>query len=154
MGNFLEYYNDLVQSDYFETIAVRVNDFPCTITLHAYLDLLRWTRIRWEHSLQNADNLKKIVENDSLSSLNIGAAIKTVLIESAARCKIKRRKQPKDSDQKTTPWFDGTCERAKNDVRKLGNELKKDPENTELRNNLGIEKKETKETSNDEKKEI
>ena len=70
-------------------------------------------------SKHNADNLKKIVENDSLSSLNIGAAIKTLLLESAARCKIKRRKQPKDSDQKTTPWFDGTCERAKNDVRKL-----------------------------------
>ena len=75
-------------------------------------------------SKDNADNLKKILENNSLSSLNVGAAIKTILLESAARCKIKKRKQPKDGDQKTTPWFDGMCESAKNDVRKLGNELK------------------------------
>ena len=76
-----------------------------------------------------------------MSSLNVGVAIKTILLESAARCKIKKRKQPKDGDQKTTPWFDGMCESAKNDVRKLGNELKKDPENTKLRNSLGAEKR-------------
>ena len=63
------------------------------------------------------------------------------MLESAARCKIKRRKQPKEGDQKTTPWFDGTCESAKNEVRKLGNELKKDPVNQELRNAIGREKK-------------
>ena len=65
-----------------------------------------------------------------------------MLIKKACiHCKIKRRKQPKKGDQKTMPWFDGACESAKNEVKKLGNDLKKDPENQELRNAIGREKK-------------
>ena len=85
--------------------------------------------------------MMEALENETSASLNAGAIIKTIMLESAARCKIKRRKQPKEGDQKTTPWFDGACESAKNEVKKLGNDLKKDPENQELRNAIGRKKR-------------
>ena len=73
----------------------------------------------------NTQKFAEILENNDLSAINIGASIKTIIFESAAKSNIKKRKKQKEDDQRSSPWFDGACENAKNRVRKHGNDLKK-----------------------------
>ena len=89
----------------------------------------------------NSQKFAEILENNDLSAVNIGASIKTIIFESAAKSNIKKRKKQKEDDQRSSPWFDGACENAKNRIRKHGNDLKKNPGDSEIRKNLHTEKK-------------
>ena len=81
-----------------------------------------------------------ILENNDLSSTNMGESIKLILLENAQRCKIKTRKLRKNGPQ-SAPWFDGECENYKNKVRKFGNDLKGDPQDPGIRQSLQTAKK-------------
>ena len=91
----------------------------------------------------NTRKLQELLANDSLSALNLGSATKSLLLENAALCQIKIARGIKDDQKpsKDAPWFDSECKKSKNFIRKLGNDLKKDPEKKETRSLLQNEKK-------------
>ena len=49
--------------------------------------------------------------------------------------KLKQKKNSKSEDA-PSPWFDKECCRAKTKIRQLGNQLKKEPYNIEIRRAL------------------
>jgi hypothetical protein len=82
----------------------------------------------------------ELLEKENISALNMGAEIKTILIENAKKCKIKMKKQ-NNVVGSSAPWFDQDRNNTKNSLRKLGKQLKKEPCNKEIRNTLLVQKR-------------
>ena len=90
-------------------------------------------------SVENAQRVRELLENENLSALNLGAATKSLLLENAGKCQTKMTKSTNVANS-DAPWFDIECKKARNNLRKLGNELKRDPKNQETRTPLQIKK--------------
>ena len=56
-------------------------------------------------SEENILQLQELLQNNSLSALNMGAALKSLLIENARKCKIRQTKNKSDKSIHE-PWFD------------------------------------------------
>ena len=91
-------------------------------------------------SAENSQRVRELLENENLSALNLGAAAKSLLLENAGKCQTKMTKSI-NAENSDAPWFDTECKKARNNLRKLGNELKRDPKNHETRTLLQNEKK-------------
>ena len=102
-------------------------------------------------SMQMKGKINALIENNDLSAKTMGNSIKLVLIENAKKCKIKIRKKRRD-DPQGAPWFDGKCENSKNKVRKFGNDLKKCPQNSEIRQQLQEAKRKLKQIVTNKKR--
>ena len=91
-------------------------------------------------SAENAQKIQELLENENLSALNMGAATKALLIKTATTCQIKMSKAP-NTKNGDAPWFDSECKKAKNNLQKFGNKLRRDPKNMESRTQLMNEKR-------------
>ena len=74
----------------------------------------------------------KLVEDEDISPCEMGDLVKTMLVNTARKCKVKTRKHNSPGNL-SAPWFDKECVIAKNELGYLGNQLKKDPGNIALR---------------------
>ena len=77
----------------------------------------------------------KLVEDEDISPCEMGDLVKTMLVNTARKCKVKTRKHNSPGNL-SAPWFDKECVIAKNELGYLGNQLKKDPGNIALRESL------------------
>ena len=92
----------------------------------------------------NSQNTKllfsQLIEQNDITAAEIGVAVKDLLNNVAKKCDIKTNKRAKKN--KTSPdWFDRECVKLKNEIGRLGNSLKKDPGNSEIRSLLFSHKK-------------
>ena len=78
--------------------------------------------------------------------------IKLLLLENVKTSNIKEKKKMKENDQKSEPWFDSECKKMKNEMRSIGNQIRKAPTNQTLRMALRDEKKSFKRTIMKKKK--
>ena len=81
-----------------------------------------------------SEKIVKLVENDDISTLNLGIEIKKILINNAKSCKVKTKKYKKGDC--SAPWFDSECKNKKDNMRKLGKDLKNEPSNQNIRSSL------------------
>ncbi len=112
------------------------------------------SRNRFSNGLKSAVMKKKvgeILEGNHTSTIHMGDSVKGLLMENAHRCKIKAKKI-RNISPKSAPWFDGECENNKNEVRKFGNDLKKDPHDSENRQSLQDAKKRLKQLVSSKKR--
>ena len=70
--------------------------------------------------------------------MTIAEGIKKSILETAGKCNFRRKKNKKQSD---TPWFDKECLDTKHIIRNLGNRLKSNPGNKEIRTKLFQQKR-------------
>ena len=84
--------------------------------------------------------LSQISDDNDMSALEVGGFLKTILIDTARKCKVKTKKR-ENEDKSSAPWFDNKCKSAKDELGRLGNLLKKDPANADVRANLLIRKR-------------
>ena len=91
-------------------------------------------------SEENIQQLQELLQNNSLSALNMGSALKSLLMENAGKCKIRQTNNKSDKSIHD-PWFDRECKEAKNAIRKLGKDLKKEPNSNDTRFLLQNKKK-------------
>ena len=101
--------------------------------------------------MENSQRVRELLENENLSALNLGAATKSFLLENAGKCQTKMTKSTNVANS-DAPWFDSECKKARNNLRKLGNELKRDPKKQETRTLLQNEKKEFKKMTGGKKR--
>lgn len=87
------------------------------------------------------EKLSELLIKDDLNSLEMGNCIKKILFENAKKCKLKKKKSNAKSENVSSPWFDNECLRQKNEIRALGNLLRKDPSDLDLRSGLFQQKK-------------
>ena len=80
------------------------------------------------------------LEKENISTLELADEIKTMLVDNARKCRIKTKKLA-TPDNLSAPWFDTECCGIKNEIRRLGNKVKKDPGNEQHRNLLFAQKR-------------
>ena len=102
----------------------------------------------------NTQNFQELLANESLSALNLGSSMKSLLLGNANTCQIRVAKGNKDEQNscQDAPWFDSECRKSKNSIRKLGNDLKKEPLNEETRTLLQNQKKSLKQLATNKKR--
>ena len=86
------------------------------------------------------------MESNELTATNIAAEIKSILTTNAQKCKLRTKNISRKNKDLSAPWFDKDCIDIKSNLRKLGNLLKKDPSNKEIRNDLLLQKRVFKKT--------
>ena len=87
------------------------------------------------------DKINQLIASENMSAINIAAEIKNILLTNAQNCHIKMKKNPKPNSKQSAPWFDKECIDIKDNLRKLGSSLKKEPCNNILRSSLSQQKK-------------
>ena len=102
----------------------------------------------------NTQKFQELLANESLSALNLGSSMKSLLLGNANTCQIRVAKGNKDEQKscQDAPWFDSECRKSKNVIRKLGNDLKKEPLNEETRTLLQNQKKSLKKLATNKKR--
>ena len=85
------------------------------------------------------NKLENLLNNAEIDSTELAKSIKNILISSANACNIKQNRKTDKNTQ--PPWFDKHCTKNKNSLRYLGNHLKQNPGNEEIRIKLFEEKK-------------
>ena len=81
------------------------------------------------------------LKSSDMTPSELAKEIKLLLLENTKMCHIKEKKKQADHSE---PWFDTECKRKKDQIRHLGNKIKKSPLDPLLRQTLSKEKKEFK----------
>ena len=81
-----------------------------------------------------------LVNANHLTPLEIANEIKTLLVENTKTSGLREKKKF-NNDKNSEPWFDSECKREKNDINKLGNDIRKSPLDPSLRLSLRNAKK-------------
>ena len=101
------------------------------------------TRAKYENGLKSKaveEKIKIILRSETTNPISIANEIREILMNNATNCNIKKKKVQND-EQKSAPWFDKSCTKKKNEIRKLGNAVKKNPNERETRTELMSQKK-------------
>ena len=116
------------------------NDMPTVLEFAYKFD--ENPKLKFKEGLKSDDMSQKLLhlEKGDISVTEIGDSIKSLLIDNARQCKIKKAKHD-NSGNLSAPWFDTECVKAKNEINSLGNQLKKEPENCEIRSSLAVHKR-------------
>ena len=94
-------------------------------------------------TIHQIDNITNFYTHDPNTMIS---ALTEILIHTAKEAKVKTVKI-KDKNVKNPPWFDYPCVKLKNEIKCLGNKIKRDPHNLELRLQLSKAKKISKKIS-------
>ena len=79
------------------------------------------------NSKETKDILEKIFHDNNINTLKLACEIKEVLLDTADKCKLNRKKSHEGSS--SAVWFDSECEEKKQKLQKLSRKLKNSPHN-------------------------
>ena len=100
-------------------------------------------KLRYTNALQSkevGDRIRKLVQTKNSKPINITIEIKDILMKNAEKCNLKKKKARSDKNT-SAPWFDNECENVKREVRNIGNQLKLNPCDQNVRTKLYKQKR-------------
>ena len=71
------------------------------------------------------EKINQLINTNEQSATKKATEIQNILLQNAQICKIKKRKLTSKDNEASQPWFDNDCKSIKNELRELGNVIKK-----------------------------
>ncbi len=100
-------------------------------------------KAEYEKGLKSApveERIQNLLNNQSNEPIHIAGEIRDILLKNCTDSNIKKKKNRTDGNN-NEPWFDKECKNSKDNIRKLGKTLRKDPKDKGVRSELMSQKK-------------
>ena len=80
--------------------------------------------------------IQTLLNHTTIKPVTIASEIKSILISNAQKCKLKQKRYLSRVKTSSAPWFDRECSNTKSVLRKLGKDLRRDPNDDKTRSIL------------------
>ena len=98
------------------------------------------TQLSKPNTIHQIEIITTLYTNDPIKMVS---SLTEILIKTAKEAKVKTVEKKRNTAE-NPPWFDNTCEKLKKEIKSLGKQIRRDPQNLVLKQQLSVSKRKLK----------